>query len=38
LLAAGTVRVVIDRAFALFETRQAHQRAARRHIYGGWPT
>jgi NADPH:quinone reductase-like Zn-dependent oxidoreductase len=34
LLAAGTVRVVIDSTFALAEARQAHERAARGHIQG----
>ena len=34
LLAAGTVRVVVDSTFALAEARQAHERAARGHIQG----
>jgi NADPH:quinone reductase-like Zn-dependent oxidoreductase len=34
LLAAGTVRVVIDSIFPLAEARQAHERAARGHIQG----
>ena len=34
LLDAGTVRVAIDRTFALAEARQAHERAARGHIQG----
>jgi NADPH:quinone reductase-like Zn-dependent oxidoreductase len=34
LLAAGTVRVVIDSTFPLAEARQAHERVARGHIQG----
>jgi len=34
LLAAGTVRVVIDSTFPLAQARQAHERAARGHIQG----
>lgn len=34
LLAAGTVRVVIDSTFALAEARQAHERAACGHNQG----
>ncbi|AII50690.1 NADP-dependent oxidoreductase [Hymenobacter sp. APR13] len=34
LLAAGTVRVVIDSTYPLAEARQAHERAARGHIQG----
>jgi NADPH:quinone reductase-like Zn-dependent oxidoreductase len=34
LLAAGTVRVVIDSTFPLAEARQAHERAAHGHIQG----
>jgi len=34
LLAAGTVRVVVERSFALADARKAHERAARGHIRG----
>ena len=34
LLDAGTVRVAIDRTFALADARQVHERAARGHIQG----
>ena len=34
LLEAGTLRVAIDRTFALAEARQAHERAAQGHIQG----
>ncbi|MDF7814029.1 NADP-dependent oxidoreductase [Hymenobacter sp. YC55] len=34
LLAAGTVRVVIDSTFPLAQARQAHERAAHGHIQG----
>jgi len=34
LLEAGTVRVGVERTYALADARQAHERAARGHIQG----